>query len=667
MTLNINAPQVLKDLPGWLIWKFEPNGNKKPRKVPYYALGGRRHGVQGRPEDRHQMVDFDAALQAAQKRGFDGVGFAPLADFNVTCLDFDNCVTETGEVHGEVQSLLGTSYAEYSPSGKGVRAIFMGQLGDLKDHGEPFGFEVFSTKGFVTVTGDVLPGCEAMGNADTVAPVTPEVQAMCQARFKRSLVAQAMSEESNEQPVGLTTAQLKECLDVLPEDLDYDKWVSVGMAIHHETQGEGFELWDEWSQRSAKYTDREYGIERWNSFGKGSGRVVTARSLVRMANENGARINLNGPASMDEFEDMGAQPVAEGASEFPDEGLAQPAVVKKQRFQVTQAAAFAGGASPKWLIKHVLPEAELAVLFGESGAGKSFMALDMGCHIAQGLPWRGKKTRKGKIIYIAAEGAGGFRNRLKAYALHHGLDLAALDVYIIDAAPNFMLKEDALDVCKAVLALGLQDIAMVIVDTFAQVMPGANENSGEDVGKALRHAKGIHKALKCTVMLVHHAGKDATKGARGWSGLRAAADAEIEVVRSGNARAMRLSKSKDGEDGIIFGFTLETVNLDIDEDGDMITSCVVMEAANAMPGPNKVRKDLGEVEQIVNDVIQEFAKDQTSGIEVGEVLKAAALKIPAPGDGKRDTRKQRAERALKNLCKDDDSPYFWEDGCISIV
>jgi len=655
MVLTLNAPTALKDLPAWLVWRFEENGTSKPRKVPYYARGGRRHGVQGRPEDRAQLVTFAEAAQACERRGYSGVGFAPLAGLNVVALDFDNCIASDGQIHADVSAVLGDSYAELSPSGKGIRAIFKGQLGDLKAHGEPFGFETFSTKGFVTITGNVLPACDMLGNADTVADVTPAVMALCQSRFKRELAAQSISEESNEQPVGLTEPQLRECLDVLPTDMDYDKWVQVGMAIHHETQGNGFELWDAWSQQSPKYTDREYGIERWNSFGKGSGKVVTARTLVRMANENGAHINLNGPASMDEFDNL-----APPQDEFPDESHNQP-VAKKQRFQLAQAADFASGASPRWLIKHVVPDAELVVMFGESGSGKSFMALDMAFHIAQGLPWRNKKTRKGKIVYIAAEGAGGFRNRLRAYALHHQLNLADIDVYILDAAPNFMLKEDALDVCKAVLSLGLTDIAMVIVDTFAQVMPGANENSGEDVGKALRHAKGIHKALKCAVMLVHHAGKDTTKGARGWSGLRAAADAEIEVLRSGNARALRLSKSKDGEDGTIFGFTLETVNLDMDEDGDIISSCVVIEAVNALPGPAKVRKELGPVEKIVNDVIQEFAKSQTAGIESDAVIKEALSRFAKIDDGLEKTRRDRVRRSLVGLCKGDDSPYILED------
>lgn len=661
MAPNINVPEALKELPAWLIWRLEENGTSKPRKVPYYAEGGRRHGVQGRPEDRAQLVTFADAIAAAGKRSFSGVGFAPMPDFNVVALDFDNCVNDGGQVHPDVSAVLGSSYAELSPSGRGIRALFKGQLGDLKAHGEPFGFETFSTKGFVTITGDVLPAVELLGNADTIADVTPEVRELCTRRFKRELAAQAMS-ESNEQPVGLTPAQLQECLDVLPADLDYDKWVMIGMAVHHETQGEGFEIWDEWSQRSPKYTDRDYGIERWNSFGKGSGRVVTARSLVKLANENGAHLVLNGPASMEEFESIATESVAD---EFPDEGAAAP-VVKKQRFHIAQAAEFASVAPTRWLIKNVLPDAELTVIYGESGSGKSFMALDMACAIARGTPWRNHRVKQAPVVYIAAEGAGGFRKRLQAYALANGINLADLPVYVMDAAPNFLEKADALDVARAIVA-AVPGCGAVFVDTVAQVMPGGNENSGEDMGKMLAHCKGIHRAVKCPVQLVHHAGKDASKGARGWSGLRAAADAELEVVRSGDARAMRLSKQKDGEDNTIFGFRLETVQLGVDEDLEPVTSCVVVEADNALPGPQLVRK-LGDVEVVVNAVIQEFAKAQNAGIEVEAILLDAVRKLPTPAEGKRDTRRMRARRALESLCDGDTAPYFLEsDGTVSIV
>jgi hypothetical protein len=50
------------------------------------------------------------------------------------------------------------------------------------------------------------------------------------------------------------------------------------------------------------------------------------------------------------------------------------------------------------------------------------------------------------------------------------------------------------------------------------------------MGLALSHCKHIYEVTGAIVLLVHHSGKDAAKGARGWSGIRAAADTEIEIV-----------------------------------------------------------------------------------------------------------------------------------------
>jgi len=639
---HLDAPSALRDLPGWLVWKFEPNDNPggKPRKVPYYTNGGRRHGQQGRSEDRQQLTTFDAARASAARRGFDGVGFAPLDDFGVVALDFDHCVQD-GQIHPEILPLLANTYAEFSPSGQGIRAFFKGSLGNLKAHGEPFGFETFSSKGFVTVTGNVLDIVEVMGNTDTVAPVDNTVMALVQKRFRRELQANAEPVEQDGEPLRLTPGEIEECLGVLPSDLDYDQWVSVGMALHHETQGQGFEIWDEWSQSSPKYTTREYGLERWNSFGKGGGKVVTARSLVRLANQHGAHITTNGPASIEEFENV--------APTVSDDG----GPLKAPRFTPIPAGEFASRAAPQWIVKGVLPRAELCVLFGESGSGKSFIALDLAGAIARGLPWRGRRVRQGRVVYLAAEGAGGFRNRLVAYGERAEIALSDFPMDIIADVPNLLMRDDALAVAKAI---GKADV--VIVDTWAQVTPGANENAGEDMGKALAHCKGIHRATGALVVLVHHSGKDASKGARGWSGLRAAADAELEVTRMASGRMLRTSKQKDGDDDQAWGFGLETVTIGMDEDGDAITSCVVVE--QEVPTA-KMLRTLGPREEIVNAVIQEFALAQTSGIEIRAVLAESVKRMSPPEDGKRDTRKQHARRALESLCKGDDAPYFLED------
>jgi RecA/RadA recombinase len=644
------APEELRRLRGWLTWRFEQvDGEPKPRKIPYYAGGARRHGVNGRPEDREHLVTFEAACAAAARRGMDGIGLAMLPGFGVTALDFDACMGPDG-VRPEVLDLVGETYAEFSPSGQGVRAFFTGDLGNHKDHGEPFGFEAFTTKGFVTFTGNALPHVrdlvDLVGTA--VAAVPAAVHAYCTQRFgARTAPVDDDPLMTYSPPLGLTEGQLLEALDVLDAGMRHDPWLQVGMALHHETNGEGFDLWDEWSSHADNYPGPEALRSRWDSFGRAGGRVVTARTLVKMANEQGARINVS--VNLAEFD--------RAAAEKPGK------TDKPPRFPLLQAGAFAVGQAPGWIIKGVLPRAELAVVYGESTAGKTFAVMDLALAIARGVEWRGNRTRKGRVVYVAAEGSGGMRKRLAAYAKQHGIDLQLLDLYVVPAAPNLLLKDDALELSRAIAALGPADL--VVLDTLAQVTPGGNENAAEDMGKALAHCKGIHRATGALVLLVHHSGKDTSKGARGWSGLRAAADAELEVVRLGTARVVQVRKQKDGDDHGRWAFDLLEVPLGMDEDGDVVSSCVVVEAA--MPVTGGPAKPMGPVELVVNAVIQGFAEAQTTGIEVAAVLAEAARRLEQPADGKRDTRKQRAARALKTLCEGDEAPYWIEGDSLTVM
>jgi hypothetical protein len=571
-----------------------------------------------------------------------------MPEFGITALDFDRCIS-AGEIHPEVLEVIASSYAEYSPSGLGIRAFFRGNLGNLKSHGEPFGFETFSSKGYVTFTGNRLDITEVLGNDNTVAELDDRVLELVRRRFQaRPELEDAPSAER----LGLTRGQIEEALDALPGDLDYDAWVQVGMALHHELGPDGFEVWDQWSRKSPKYSSERYGRERWRSFGRGEGRQVTARTLVRLANEHGAHINLSGPASAEEFDALVQQ---EGAA--PD---AEPKgqADKPNRFEVIPAAEFTSRPAPSWIVKGVLPRAELVVLFGESGSGKSFIALDIAAAIDRGMAWRGRRVKQGRVVYICAEGAGGFRNRLVAYQQAHQCELG---IGVIANAPNLLQKDDALDVCRAI---GRADV--VIIDTFAQTTPGGNENAAEDMGKALAHCKGIHRATGAVVVLVHHAGKDLSRGARGWSGLKAAADAELEVLRLESGRMLRTSKMKDGQDDEAWGFDLETQTIGMDEDGDVITSCTVRELDVGVVKAQAARP-MGAVESVVHAVVMEMAQAQSAGIEVDAVLKEAAQRLPKPDDGKRDTRIQRARRALKFLSEGDNAPFFAEDGCLSVV
>ncbi len=249
----------------------------------------------------------------------------------------------------------------------------------------------------------------------------------------------------------------------------------------------------------------------------------------------------------------------------------------ENRFRVKSVTEFMTAAPMHWLIRGVLPSAALIVMYGASGSGKTFMALDLAGAIARGVPWCGHKVRKGRVIYVAAEGAGGARKRFHAYCQANDLDPDSLDVGIVDVAPNLMEKGNALLLAKAI-ADWHPDVCLIILDTFAQVMAGGNENSGEDVGKALGNCKILNRVIGCPVMLLHHSGKDESRGARGWSGLKAAADAELEVLSCDGDHVMTVTKMKDGDDRAEYPFRLDIIDLGQDLEGDLgdrITSCVV--------------------------------------------------------------------------------------------
>lgn len=330
------------------------------------------------------------------------------------------------------------------------------------------------------------------------------------------------------------------------------------------------------------------------------------------------------------FEDVSVDtPVDPDVAGFEVVGAAAPAspetsktVAKPEKYPVQSALAFASVKPPPWIIKHVIPQAEMGVLFGASGSGKSFMALDMAAAVARGEAWRGKKVRKGRVVYVAAEGAGGFRKRLAAYSKANDFDLADLDIGVIAGAPNMRERTEAIAVSDSINKVGGADL--VILDTFAQVMPGGNENAGEDVGKALAHCKLIHERTGAMVLLVHHSGKDASKGARGWSGLRAAADVELEVERFDNGeRMMTNTKQKDGEDKVEWGFKLQVVDIGEDEDGDPITSCVCAEAPIPVRSAKK-EKELGSNEVFINKAFQELLLVSSHGITKADVVQRAA-------------------------------------------
>ena len=60
----------------WLVWKAISNGDKKPRKVPYYCDGSPRQGALDTPEDRARLATLAEARAALVSGAYAGLGFA---------------------------------------------------------------------------------------------------------------------------------------------------------------------------------------------------------------------------------------------------------------------------------------------------------------------------------------------------------------------------------------------------------------------------------------------------------------------------------------------------------------------------------------------------------------------------------------------------------------
>ena len=271
------------------------------------------------------------------------------------------------------------------------------------------------------------------------------------------------------------------------------------------------------------------------------------------------------------------------------------------------------------LVERLLTRGAMGVLYGDSNSGKTFVAIDIGCAVARAVEWMGRRTEPGFVLYLATESPASVRRRLRAYQRHHGCKV-----------PNFAIVKSPIDLYNGgadteriielvhVLErrLGVK-CELIIGDTLSRLCAGANENSGEDMSIVVRHVDRIRRDCLAHFLLIHHTGKDAARGLRGWSGLRAATDTEVEVTADADsgAHAAEITKQRDipGK-GERIGFRLEVVEMGIGKWGRPITSCVVVNAdAPAKQTPAKRPSEIA-------GAILEFLTARGAGIRKRELV-----------------------------------------------
>lgn len=226
-----------------------------------------------------------------------------------------------------------------------------------------------------------------------------------------------------------------------------------------------------------------------------------------------------------------------------------------------------------WLIKSYIPLDSLSVAFGDPGCGKSFLAIDMACHVATGRAWRGKPVKQGKVLYIAGEGKNGLSKRFKAWFERHGetprnIAVCTNPIQLVDAGGIAALVAE-------IRAMPEKPV-LIVIDTINRNFGPGDENSTADMTRAVSGLDALRTATGAAILGLHHTGHgDKTRG-RGSIVLNASIDTEYRITKEdGTVQAVN-TRVKDSDTPPPLAWTLEKQVLPwADEDGAPLDSAVL--------------------------------------------------------------------------------------------
>ena len=346
---------------------------------------------------------------------------------------------------------------------------------------------------------------------------------------------------------------------------------------------------------------------------------------------------MNAPYPAADNEYLDTRPRPNGAKH----GSRKARKMEIEWFDAAATAAEIETADP--LIDGLLDAGAMSVLYGDSNSGKTFIALDMAFHVATGALWNSravKRIKRGLVVYVAAEGGTRIRKRLAALKRHHGgepMPLFALVRYPIDLrSSDANLKELIALIAAAENEIG-ERCVWVVIDTLSRALAGGDENSPVDMGRIVSAADAIRDATFAHFTFVHHTGKDAARGARGHSLLRAATDTEIEVMTG----AVNVTKQRDMETDFTLGFQLCDISIGEDPIGTPIKSAIVewnggatkpskAEPSQRVPASQRLLADI--IAQAIDDAGEMFRPFQDGPPYAASMMiwSASATTRPSP-------------------------------------
>lgn len=624
----------------WSTWDITVGKDGRVLKVPKCPKTLRWLSVRS-PDG---WTDYATACDGWRKHRGAGLGYRMTGPHGLVGVDLDDCLDELGIPSERAQEIIDRlkGYTEVSPSGTGLRIFVRGALpSDCLN--KAAGVELYAghTPRFLTVTGQRHPG-----SADDVPQADPAALEWLFATYGRTHAESQPQTAEPTMPEPMGDAELPTVQDLLDMGLSRrDVYLLTDPQAHFD---EGADKSNECIRLARLLASYGFTAQEVYSLLRKSNAVfeVALNHRPRGTEAEAARKAdfmiwkhwaskahfewqrkrqsyhdafdddfLNDGLTIDvearEVKEPDALPPAEKTQPkietkmgVADGGAEKPSVAGERRELIAARAAefklytineFMAMPQYKqnWLISKVLPLGELGFIVGNRGSGKTFFTLDMIIHLANGWEWRHLKVRPSKVIYYAAEGANGLQNRVAAWERFN--DKAARCDNLLLLAPEAGLNlADPVD--YAAMTVMLQQAGgadLIVIDTFSQVTPGLDENSGQVMSELIARTVKWARRNGCMVLFVGHTGKNSDAGLRGWSGLQAAADVIISVERDAKTeeRAAVLTKLKEGQDMLRLPFRLERVRFPDQQTnlGDPVESSLAYAVGAPLEPPSGAR------------------------------------------------------------------------------
>jgi len=590
-SLLSRLPQALRERPQWCV--------AAPDKRPLMT-NGRAASV----TDPSTWTDFESACRAAQAEGRH-VGFVLTTNDPFTCIDLDVKDNTPAEHIVRFDRIISTfdSYTERSMSGRGFHVWLEGKIGRGRKRD---GIEVYSQERFIICTGDVVRDCAITNRQDILT----------------NMVSRMEPPPQGIQLTGDDTADYAVAARAVEDPGELGRLYRGNWEGRYPSQSEADLALVKLLIPLTDSLLEAWRTFQWSKLGerKKANRLDYAQSTVALAVQH-----LANDATLIEH---GRQVAASILQNW------QAHAHNQRHFRLLCDGDLDQLPPLRWLVKGIIPDAGIGAIYGDSGTFKSFLILDALAHISNGRDWFGRRVRAAPAIYVPFEGQGGVPNRIKAWrmaaqrnpnVLYSATPSDSVRSHVAVIVEPMNLRERG-DRDKLVATLTENGWAggVLCIDTLAHASNGIDENSSA-MGEMLAIFRELQHRLGGVILVVHHSGKDQSKGMRGWSGLHAAMDFVLECQHDKGAghRSAKfvLTKVKDGATGMAFNFSMQVVQLGFDEDDDPITSlavCATTDAVDPTPNAKASKKGIREIDAMTSAADDQFiwqwvAQEVTAG------------------------------------------------------